>query len=58
MLLDLIPRKKPDVGALMKKRDIPGLIRAFHSGILISSRMPSMLWGISGRWLSGRWSSR
>jgi hypothetical protein len=28
MLLDLIPRKKPDVGALMKKRDIPGLIRA------------------------------
>jgi hypothetical protein len=28
MLLDLIPRKKPDVGALMKKRDISGLIRA------------------------------
>jgi len=28
MLLDLIPRKKPDVGALIKKRDIPGLIRA------------------------------
>ena len=28
MLLDLIPRKKPDVGALMKERDIPGLIRA------------------------------
>ena len=28
MLLDLIPRKKPDVGALKKERDIPGLIRA------------------------------
>jgi HEAT repeat protein len=28
MLLDLIPRKKPDVGALIKKRDIPSLIRA------------------------------
>ena len=28
MLLDLIPRKKPDVGLLIKKRDIPGLIRA------------------------------
>jgi HEAT repeat protein len=28
MLLDLIPRKKPDVGALAKKRDIPGLIDA------------------------------
>ena len=28
MLLDLIPRKKPDIGALIKKRDIPGLIRA------------------------------
>jgi HEAT repeat protein len=28
MLLDLIPRKKPDVGALTKKRDIAGLIRA------------------------------
>jgi hypothetical protein len=28
VLLDLIPRKKPDVGALGKKRDIPGLIRA------------------------------
>jgi HEAT repeat protein len=28
MLLDLIPRKKPDVGALIQKRDIPGLIRA------------------------------
>ncbi len=28
MLLDLIPRKKPDVGALRKERDIPGLIRA------------------------------
>ena len=28
MLLDLIPRKKPDIGALIKKRDLPGLIRA------------------------------
>jgi len=28
MLLDLIPRIKPDVGALIKKRDISGLIRA------------------------------
>jgi len=28
MLLDLIPRKKPDIGALRKERDIPGLIRA------------------------------
>jgi len=28
MLLDLIPRKKPDIGALIKKRDIPRLIRA------------------------------
>jgi HEAT repeat protein len=28
MLLDLVPRKKPDIGALMKKRDIPGLIKA------------------------------
>jgi hypothetical protein len=31
MLLDLIPRIKPDVGALIKKRDIPGLIRALSS---------------------------
>jgi hypothetical protein len=28
ILLDLIPRKKPDVGKLIKKRDIPGLIRS------------------------------
>jgi hypothetical protein len=28
MLLDLIPGKKPDIGALKKKRDLPGLIRA------------------------------
>jgi hypothetical protein len=28
MLLDLIPRKKPDVGALIRKKDISGLIRA------------------------------
>ena len=28
VLLDLIPRKKPDIGALIKKRDIPGLIKA------------------------------
>ena len=28
MLLDLIPKRKPDVGALIKKRDIPGLIGA------------------------------
>jgi hypothetical protein len=28
VLLDLIPRKKPDVGALIKKQDIPGLIKA------------------------------
>jgi hypothetical protein len=28
MLLDLIPRKKPDIAALIKKRDIPGLIQA------------------------------
>ncbi len=31
MLLDLIPRKKPHVGALIKKRDIPGLIQALSS---------------------------
>jgi hypothetical protein len=31
MLLDLIPHIKPDVGALLKKRDIPGLIRALSS---------------------------
>lgn len=28
MLLDLVPRKKPDIGALKKERDIPGLIKA------------------------------
>jgi hypothetical protein len=28
MLLDLIPEKKPDIGALIKKRDIPRLIQA------------------------------
>ena len=36
MLLDLIPRKKPDVDALTKKRDIPALIRA------LSFRDPSI----------------
>jgi HEAT repeat protein len=31
MLLDLVPQKKPDIGALIKKQDIPGLIRALSS---------------------------
>lgn len=31
VLSDLFPQKKPDVGALMQKRDIPGLIRLLYS---------------------------